>query len=71
MRATTLMTIQIISLALIVGCAENFLEETLPSILFVSAFIIFATCSIYIGRHEKEIIRDNNRRHAQRLRASL
>ena len=61
MRATTLMTIQIASLALIVGCADNMLEKTLPSILFITAFITFAVCSIYIGRNEKRIIRENNR----------
>ncbi len=71
MRATTLMTAQITSLALIIGCADNFLEKPLPSILFISSFIIFAACSIYIGRHEKEIIRDNNRRHERRLKTSL
>lgn len=61
MRATTLMTIQLVSLALIVGCADNMLEKTLPSILFVTAFITFAACSIYIERNEKRIIRENNR----------
>lgn len=62
MRTTTLMTIQFISLALIISCAEKLLTEIFPTIIFLSAFIVFASCSLYISKHEKELIRENNRR---------
>ncbi len=61
MKASTLTTIQIASLALIVGSAEGAFEELLPGIIFILSFITFALCSIYIGRNEKKIIHDTNR----------
>ena len=65
MKASTLMSIQFTSLVLMIGSAEGMLEAIIPTILFIASFIAFATCSIYIGRHEKEIIRDTNRRYSQ------
>ncbi|MBQ8271081.1 MAG: hypothetical protein IJZ22_07775 [Bacteroidaceae bacterium] len=64
MKASTLTTIQITSLALIIGCAEGALEDFLSSIVFILSFTAFAMCSIYIGRNEKRIIRDTNRRYS-------
>lgn len=66
MKADTLITIQLISLALIIGSAEGFLENTISSITFIVAFIIFAVCSIYIGRNRKDIIKETNRRYSRK-----
>lgn len=63
MRTTTLMTIQFLSIVLMLGSAEGLLCDTLPSVLFILSFAAFAACSIYINNHEKELIRDNNRRY--------
>ncbi len=68
MRATTLMGIQLLSLVLIIGSAEGVMDEFLPTIIFILSFTAFALCSIYIERHEKEIIRDTNRRYAQKAK---
>lgn len=67
MKTTTLMTIQFISLLLMIGCAESLLMAIVPSIIFIISFISFASCSIYISNHEKELIRDNCRRYKKRL----
>ncbi|MBQ8543256.1 MAG: hypothetical protein IJ436_07275 [Bacteroidaceae bacterium] len=63
MKTTTLMTIQFLSLILIIGSADGLLHSALSTIIFFASFAAFATCSIYIGEHDKELIRDNNRRY--------
>ncbi|MBQ7947660.1 MAG: hypothetical protein IKL54_06960 [Bacteroidaceae bacterium] len=63
MRTTTLMSLQFISLITMIGCAESLLCKVMPTILFVLSFSVFAACSIYISKHEKELIRDNARRY--------
>lgn len=63
MRTTTLMSIQFTSLVLMIGCTDALLCEILPSFLFILSFAAFAACSIYISKHEKELIRDNARRY--------
>ncbi len=65
MKANTLISIQLISLALMIGCCESILDEFLPTMAFVVSFIIFAACSIYIGKNQKKIIRDTNRRYSK------
>ena len=67
MGANTLISIQFISLALMIGCCENILDEVLPTIIFVTSFTTFAACSIYIGRNKKKIIRDTNRRYSKKI----
>ncbi len=66
MKADTLITIQLISLALIIGSAEGFLENTISSITFIVTFILFAVCSIYIGRNKKDIIKETNQRYSRK-----
>lgn len=66
MKADTLITIQLISLAFIIGSAEGFLENTISSITFIVAFIIFAISSIYIGRNRKDIIKETDRRYSRK-----
>lgn len=63
MKTTTLMTIQFVSLILIIGSADGLLCSIVPTIVFFISFATFAMCSIYIGRHDKELIRENNRRY--------
>ncbi len=43
-----------------IGSADNLITETLPTILFTLSFVAFASCSIYISKHNKSIIRDTN-----------
>lgn len=60
MKAKELMTLQFASLFTMICLADGFLEETVATGLFCSAFFIFAGCSIYISRHEEELIETNN-----------
>lgn len=46
-----------------IGSAEELLCKAVPSILFIASFATFAACSIYISRHEKELIRENKQRY--------
>lgn len=58
MQAIKLMIAQMLSLVLLISAAEDFLERTTPTILFIVAFFVFSLCSIYINRHEKELLKE-------------
>ncbi len=58
MQAIKLMIAQMLSLVLLISAAEDFLERTTPTILFIVAFLVFSLCSIYINRHEKELLKE-------------
>lgn len=58
MNATILTTLQFISLIVMIGTAEEVFTTILPTLFFSLAFIIFAQCSIYIGKNEKWLIKE-------------
>ena len=58
MNATILITIQFISLIVMIGTAEDVFTTIFPTLFFSLAFIVFAQCSIYIGKNEKWLIKD-------------
>lgn len=63
MKANTLMTIQLISLLLLIGSANSFGDEIFASLIFCSSFLSFACCSSYINRHKRRLLRELDYRH--------
>lgn len=55
MNARILFGLQFASLITMLGTAETLFENTLHTILFISAFVLFARCSIYISKNEKRL----------------
>lgn len=58
MKAIKLITIQLISLFILTASAEDFMEQPLATTLFIVSFALFATCSIYINRHERYLLKE-------------
>lgn len=58
MKAQNLMITQLLCLMFIIIAAEGFLTELFPTITFVISFFVLAWCSIYINRHEKELLKE-------------
>lgn len=56
MKTKNLMITQLVCLMLIIIAAEGFLTELFPTITFALSFFVLAWCSIYISRHEKELL---------------
>ena len=63
MRAITLMTTQLVSLLILIASANRLFEETKSTLAFALSFIAFAACSIYIGNHQKELLKEINREY--------
>lgn len=61
MQSIKILTLQVISLLVLIGSAEDFMERITATLFFILSFMIFASCSIYISRHEKELLRDIRR----------
>ena len=66
MKSTNIITVQIVSFILILLTANNLLEDVSATILFTLSFCTFAYCALYINRHQKELLREINRRYAER-----
>lgn len=60
MRAITLMTAQLVSLLILTASANGLFEKSECTIAFVLSFITFASCSVYIGKHQKHLLREVN-----------
>ncbi len=60
MKAIKLIIIQLASLLILAASAEEFMEQILPTTLFVVSFALFAVCSIYINKHEKNLLKEIN-----------
>lgn len=58
MRAIKLIALQLASLLILTASAEDFLERTLPTIFFAVSFTVFSACSIYINKHEKNLLKE-------------
>ncbi|MBP3613782.1 MAG: hypothetical protein IJY64_00170 [Bacteroidaceae bacterium] len=63
MRAITLMTAQVVSLFILIASANRLFEETKSTFAFALSFIAFAACSIYIGNHQKELLKEVDREY--------
>jgi uncharacterized membrane protein len=66
MKSTNIITVQIVSFILILLTANNLLEDVSATILFTLSFCTFAHCALYINKHQKELLREINRRYAER-----
>lgn len=42
-----------------IGTADSLFTATLPTIIFFTAFVIFARCSIYISENRKWLVKKN------------
>ena len=58
MNAKLLIALQIASFIVMLGTAEQLFTKTLPTIFFMLSLLLFAKCSIYIGKNEKWLIND-------------
>lgn len=58
MRAITLMTTQLVSLLILTASANGLFENYKSTAAFILSFIAFAACSIYIGKHQKHLLRE-------------
>ena len=63
MKAITLMTTQLVSLLILSASANRLFEETKSTFTFALSFIVFAACSIYIGNHQKELLKEIEREY--------
>lgn len=60
MKAKELMTLQFAALLTMICLADEFLEDTVATCIFCTAFFIFARCSIYISNNEKKLLDKND-----------
>lgn len=60
MKAQTLISIQLTSLIIMAGCGSMVFKSIIATILFVSAFLIFIRCSIYIEKNRKRLLREHS-----------
>lgn len=65
MKAQTLISIQLTSLIIMAGCGPMIFKSIIATILFVSAFLIFIRCSIYIEKNCKHLLREYNHENNQ------
>lgn len=61
MKTTVLISLQMISLLMLIGSANNLFESVLATTVFTTSFFTFAACSIYISEHQKRIMRELER----------
>ena len=59
MNAKLLIALQIASFIVMLGTAEQLFTKTLPTIFFMLSLLLFAKCSIYIGKNENWLINDS------------
>ena len=55
--AVMITSLQIISLIMMIGTANELLISNTATIFFIIAFATFARCSIFISKHEKWLTR--------------
>ena len=60
MHATQLLTAQVVCLATILMTAESLFSSMIATLIFAIALFIFASCSIYISKNSKRLLRELN-----------
>lgn len=58
MNARQLLALQLTSLMTMLFTAESLFECKITTIIFATAFFIFARCSIYISKHSTRLLRE-------------
>ena len=61
MNATQLLTTQIACLVAILMTAESLFSSKAATLIFATALFIFASCSIYISKNSKRLLRELNK----------
>lgn len=60
MRAKDLMTVQLISLLLLIASANSIFDSYFATFVFIVAFAVFSRCCIYAEKHQKRLLREIN-----------
>ncbi|MBR3906800.1 MAG: hypothetical protein IKJ61_01725 [Bacteroidaceae bacterium] len=58
MKASTLISIQLACVAIMAGTMTMIFRYIIATVLFMSAFLVFIRCSIYIEKHRKRLLRE-------------
>ena len=58
MNAKQLLALQLTSLMTMIFTAESLFENKITTVIFATAFFIFARCSIYISKHSTRLLRE-------------
>lgn len=61
MNAKPLLTLQLTSLLTMLFTAESLFENRITTIIFATAFFIFARCSIYISKNCTQLLKELER----------
>lgn len=61
MKATTLISLQLTALIIMAGTAAMTFRSIIATILFLTSFLVFIRCSIYIEKNKKRLLREYNR----------
>ena len=61
MNAKLLLTLQLTSLLTMLFTAESLFENRITTIIFATAFFIFARCSIYISKNCTQLLKELER----------
>lgn len=61
MNAKQLLSIQVVSLVTILIAAESLFSNRAATLIFAIALFVFASCSIYISKNSKRLLRDLNK----------
>lgn len=58
MNAKILISLQLTSFIIMLGTAEQLFSNTVSTIFFLTSLLLFAKCSVYIGKNEKWLRND-------------
>lgn len=61
MKSIYLMTMQMVSLIIMLISANGIIEDCAATIIFIVSFAMFARCCIYINKHQNELLKDIER----------
>ena len=61
MNARQLISLQVISLITMIATAGTLFESRIVTLIFATAFFVFARCSVYISTNSARLLRDLER----------
>ena len=61
MNARQLIALQVISLMAMIATASTLFENRIVTLIFATAFFVFARCSVYISTHCEHLLRELER----------
>jgi hypothetical protein len=60
MKAGILLATQVAMFVIMTGTADSLFTSRISTVVFAVAFLLFAKCSIYIGKNSKRLLKDNS-----------